>query len=581
MKHKQFFIGLFLWIVCYLLLEATGKYHFYYVEQFQLFRLAPDYFQDKFLQVGGLAYLLGEFITQFFRLPHVGAALTSLLLTIVALRTRNLMHCLTDRGELFLLYLLPAICLLFNQYDYNEYLSGTVAYVIAIGALLEWERITLLQTPLLTGLLSLLLYGLIGPASFLFSLALCVIGPVTASRGLLCGVVSLVVSALATASSVWFCWVSDYRFAFLPDAYYHPKLEPAAIVYAAWWMLPLVLLITLALKRIPMHARRGVRIIGYVLQTVLVGAILYKGLPLYVDAKNYLMKELDYYTRTEQWDRLVNRLSKQPIKNFLYLNYLNLALMEKGSLCTDMFAYNQRGPQSLLVPWNKSAQVSILSSDIYYLIGEIGLSQQMAFEALIGAENPRNYQRLIQTNLIYGQYKVAEKYIRRLEESLFYRDWARQYKQFLYRDDRVEADPLLGTKRRGLPAENSLSRLQDVQSDLLARAERLPDHKTILEFAGANLLLAKNLSSFEAILQQYYGTPVLPSLPRAFQEAVVILAESDPALATRYAIPEALLQRFAEFKQVYLQNKNHPQLPLLIRKTFGSNYWTYYLFTNI
>lgn len=129
---------------------------------------------------------------------------------------------------------------------------------------------------------------------------------------------------------------------------------------------------------------------------------------------------MDYYARSGQWDEII-RHCHGPIKNYLYLTYLNRALAEKGELADRMFAFDQHGPQGLLASWNKTFTVSTLLSDAYFTLGEIALSQEMAFEGyvtVIGAGNPRNLQRLVQTNLIYGTYPIAEKYIRILEKHM-------------------------------------------------------------------------------------------------------------------------------------------------------------------
>ena len=106
-------------------------------------------------------------------------------------------------------------------------------------------------------------------------------------------------------------------------------------------------------------------------------------------------------------------------------------------------------------------------------------SQEMAFEAnvsVIGAGSPRCLMRLVQTNLIFGTYPIAEKYIRLLEQMPVYRDWAKQHRAFLYNDAAVEADPLLGLKRRGLPKESDLAGIHGLEHDLLLRAEQQPEH---------------------------------------------------------------------------------------------------------
>lgn len=139
MKLKQLFVALLTWIVFFFLLETTGRYHFYYVEQFQLFRFASDYVLGQLAQVGGVAHLAGAFLTQFFVLPYAGALIISLLLTGITLSLRSIFQQISGKKHLFLLEYVIAICLLFTQYDYNYYLSGLVSYLFVTIAWVIWQ----------------------------------------------------------------------------------------------------------------------------------------------------------------------------------------------------------------------------------------------------------------------------------------------------------------------------------------------------------------------------------------------------------------------------------------------------------
>ena len=70
--------------------------------------------------------------------------------------------------------------------------------------------------------------------------------------------------------------------------------------------------------------------------------------------------------------------------------HLNMALANKGELSDKMFNFDQRGPQGLLVQWNKSENISCMLSDIYFTMGATASSQEMSFEgmrALIAEDN--------------------------------------------------------------------------------------------------------------------------------------------------------------------------------------------------
>ena len=117
-------------------------------------------------------------------------------------------------------------------------------------------------------------------------------------------------------------------------------------------------------------------------QSILILSLCWVAIPRYNDQKAYPLKVLDYYARTGQWDEII-RHCHGPIKNYLYLTYLNRALAEKGELADRMFAFDQHGPQGLLASWNKTFTVSTLLSDAYFTLGEIALSQEMAFEGYV------------------------------------------------------------------------------------------------------------------------------------------------------------------------------------------------------
>ena len=88
--------------------------------------------------------------------------------------------------------------------------------------------------------------------------------------------------------------------------------------------------------------------------------------------------------------------------------------------------------------------------DVYYTMGYVNLSQVSAFEAQESVDNksPYLWQRLVDTNIENGAYVVAEKYIKKLETTLAYRDWAHERRRFLYNDIAVLQNPVLGKKRK-------------------------------------------------------------------------------------------------------------------------------------
>ena len=583
MKYIRLMAGIACFVVTAVFLQVTNSFHFYYIEQLQLFRYAADYWITQLSEVGGVAALLGEGLTQYFAYPYVGPVVIAALLTGVFGWTAAILRQLQPKREPWLLALLPALALLLIQFDFNYLLKGTVAFVGMELALFAWMRV---QRPGLRGISALFgvlfLYLTLGPIAGLFAVCTLLIDLCTrrGKRAYIFDLFAIALFALLAGLAVELSWVRNAAFAWTAQAYYHPILSPKPVIYFAWICLPVALLLTALWPAQTVLSVRRQWIEGLV-QVALFAALCYVAIPRYAHREAYPLKQLDYANRQGNWDEVL-RLSQGPIQNYLYLNYLNRALAEKGVLGDQAFAFNQHGPQGLMVGWDKTFSVSLLLSDVYFTLGEIALSQEMAFEAnvsVIGAGSPRCLMRLVQTNLIFGAYPIAEKYLRLLEQMPVYREWARQHRTFLYNDAAVEADPLLGMKRRGLPTASDLAGIYGLEHDLLLRAKQLPEYALPIQFVGVQRLLAKDLQGFQALLDTYYGTPALPTLPVSFQEAVIMLTERQPERWSYYQVSPAVTTRYGEYRNLVLQNRGNSQLPLLIQRYFGSTYWAYFLLT--
>ena len=172
MRYKQILLGLILFVLLGGFLQITGKFHFFYIEQLQLFQFSEDYLADKISSPGGLSLIIGEFLTQFFITPYAGPFIIAAILTSIGLTMREIILQINPNKELFLLYLLPVLFLLLIQYDFNYLVQGTIAFLFCLISLNAWMRIkdpcyrlsaALVITPLL--------FWIGGPIAGLFSLS--------------------------------------------------------------------------------------------------------------------------------------------------------------------------------------------------------------------------------------------------------------------------------------------------------------------------------------------------------------------------------------------------------------------------
>lgn len=215
-------------------------------------------------------------------------------------------------------------------------------------------------------------------------------------------------------------------------------------------------------------------------------------LPQHINKDNEVFKELNYWARHEHWDQIIERCNQIPMTNLLHQNYLNLAFAEKEILNEKIHNYPNMGIQSLLFTGGRTPYLSAMLSDIYYSMGHIAFSRRYAFEANESAGNysPKLLKRLVQTSLIYGENKLALKYIGILEKTLFYKKWAKKQRYML---EKGTEDSNLSNKRKCLFPDNRFSGSKGLDKDLEEIIKSNPNHQATAQYLEAIRLFIGNI----------------------------------------------------------------------------------------
>ena len=116
MKHsgKIFWLVVFAAILLYLQMECCDSLT--YLEQMQLFLFTSDYASEVIRQPSGMAVYVSRFLTQFFCLPWIGAAIVAALLTLVGVLFQQVLKSIVKPGNVLLsasFALLPVCGLLY------------------------------------------------------------------------------------------------------------------------------------------------------------------------------------------------------------------------------------------------------------------------------------------------------------------------------------------------------------------------------------------------------------------------------------------------------------------------------------
>lgn len=560
MKKIQKYTSLLFWgvvfIILALFLQKKGEFHFFYIEQWNLFLYDRLYITSTLLQPGGLCRLLANFGIQYFIHPHAGAIISAVIFVAIGILCSLIFKKLTSK-RFYIISLLPVISLLYMHLNISYSYSGTIAYAIMLGfiyihLLFKSTNIRFIYDLIAT----IVLFGIGGPVALLYGIVVFLIEIFQNIRKCYLFLFPIALTLFLALLGMRYAWAGEYRFILSPEGYFAFDLKPGNAIYISWFCLPISMIAAILFAKIP--NKKILNILSLGIQVIALGCFMF-GIKSFFTSSQENYKELDYYMRTEQWDSVLQRCRTMNMNNFLYHCFANVALAEKGELAEHLFEYPQRGLQSIYPSWDRTPHVSLLLNDAYFSMGLIAFSQRIAFEANIRASNrnPRLLKRLVQTNLIMGAYPVAEKYISILEKTHYYKEWATQQRRFLNNDEAIEKDPLLGNKRKCITSDRFIAK-NGVDKDLIDIAKANPNHRATIQYVGAIYLLIKDLDSFKNILD-FYGTDILPELPKSFAEAVFLYGDENPATWEKYNIKENLIKQHSNYK------------------TPGS-YWNYYFY---
>jgi len=278
----------------------------------------------------------------------------------------------------------------------------------------------------------------------------------------------------------------------------------------------------------------------------------------------------------QDWNKIISSYQDDSL-SFSYdgLARLNLALNETGQLVDKAFCYTQAGFGGLLPEWRHNQQTGELLSDIYFSIGHTAMAQRMAFETHMlddGKYSQAMMLRLIQTNLIYGAYPVAQKYIQILKQDRKTASAAKAYERFLGDDQAVADDPVLGPRKAALPQQDFLAITRGIDQDLRDIIHTDPSNTKAVEFLGMIYLLDCDFDGFRSFLDEFYGTEALPELHGAFAEAACLMSELERGYWTTVGVKNSVHKQYLDFLK-RLENR-------LDLSRYSQTFWYYVMSVN-
>lgn len=555
-------------------------------EQYQMFLFDTGYFLKRIVLPGGLADYISEFLVQFYYMPVLGGAIIALLLMGIQTAVWGLMKQYGARHDFpgYLLSFLPSIALWCAMGDQNVLLSFVVAL---FGALvIGWihnrfhNRLVKVVFELVS---TALVYWLLGPVVFLYAVLMIgdtlknakQKGNVFSGIGYsVCILVLTIAWILLTTQTLQY---PLYRiFAGLNYYRYPGAISPLPFVVMVWAVvIPFLGMIPCRQKSLQKLQQSKVVI---VLSYVLVIVASWFGIKASFDEMTYELIDYDFLVRTEQWDKIIEKAEKKPATTPLSVSCVNLALSQKGMLADRLFEFYQNGGEGLFPTFTRDMISPVSTAEIFFRLGMVNDAERYMFEAQEAIPNYRKSARLtrriIECDIINGNYKVAAKLLRRLQKTLFYSNWANQTMALLGNEKAINRHPIYGKLRKYREKKQDFL-FSDREMDQMLGLLFLNDNhnKMAYEYLMCYELLQRDMEKF----MQYYplGRFVgYDHIPRTFQEILIgnwMKTHSDPRTIP-YSVDAQNVNNTLNFIQLYMQNPKDPQLG---QQPYVSNAWHY------
>lgn len=564
-----------IFILIGIFLQYQYAYFFFYQEQQQLFLLTKQYAWDTIFVPGGMASYIAGFLRQFYLLTGGGAFLTSMLLVGIGGIGSNLLCHFSGKHKLWMnvISLLPVMGLLILHTSLSYRLSGTIALLMC---LVGWQIYLSFSTVRYRWLLGVsllsILYLLGGSIYSLFVLGLIVLEWVfNVKSRLRTTIIYLASSFCWVIISLFMHWTGDVEQIVLPDAYYEFS-EGVNWLYYIWGFYLFSLFGGYWLRKKNFSLKWSI-----FLSVVLLGISFYF-IPRMQSKIQLYTYERDWYLRNHQWEQIIKTF-RNDLASVQTLNVLNLALACRDELGDKMFSYPQDGAKTLLATWDNSLMSALICSDICYQVGDIASAQKFAFEGFVTSTNGnvRLLQRLVETNIIFGSYQVAEKYIALLEKTLFYKTWASEQRSYLT-DAAVGSNSEYASKRLSLQGQGTYAVSSNFVQTLKQLIDNDPQNTLAFQYLSGFLLLNRNLTAFRELYDMYYHTDVWPELSLSQQQAVVALEQDSPGNWAKMGVSLATEQVYGAFAQDLADKRGYINFVEEIAKNHGNTYWFYLLF---
>lgn len=556
--------------------------HLHYFEQVQMFLFTKAYFFDVAPVPGGLVDYVGRFLTQFFGNTWVGSAVWALLFGgVFWLSAKNILGDKNDFRALFLL--LPIRYLWIFACDENAMPGTWLALIVVLATAILTKKMLskcegrMYWTALtLAAIIAPVLYMIAGPLAVVYVVSIALF---ELMRGRLTAPIVLTLVAIATPIAMHphfsigmknLLWgVHYFRFA---------DIMPAHLWVAVALMIALEIVFA---EKTPFFGKSSnfTRLPYALAAFVLVVLLVFLGVKKNYRPNTEAVMQYDEWGAKEQWNEILESSKKRmPIYPGSVAN-INLALIMTGQAGDHLFDYYQPGVHALL-PYNKVNFPRPMScSDIFFKVGWTNLSLRFAFEAKEALadhdKSARAYMRLAECHIVRRQYDLAKKYLHALENTLLYKDWAKDMIRLIDTPLAVAENQQYGQMQLAQVKDDYFFSADEMKAMLANYCATTAHNRVAIDYLLALCLIDKDLDLFEDVFKLSRFVNGGGRIPVLYQQALALqwTKKHDTLNGIPYQLDQMVVNDMDAFISSY-----ETVSPQNMQKRFGKTFWYYYMF---
>lgn len=580
--RKNIIFYFILFTVSFLYLQLFGKGIFFYHENKSLFIFTLDYLEKNLSKPGGFLKYAADFIIQFYYINFFGSFINSLAVTSLALLSNSIVKRVYHFQTLTLpLILLLPIGIIICQADYRYNILHSLGLLMSFSLFLfSIKPIT--RSLRIVFLLSLPLFYYISGTYAILNIGIYLIYAITSTdrkKTLLFAGLQMIVLAVTIVLSSKVVFLKPIRTLTGYPLVFN-EYGRITIPMLSLYIMSIIFPAIVKISQMSLFGKLK-KIIEPGLVVILFSALVFFLFRQYNPVFEKVMKTEKFFLNN-QFDKVISEHEQRGSSNIVEQFYYNLALSEKGRLCDRMFFGRQdAGPMSLSLGGNREQASRIMH--YYFALGLVNEARHLAFELMVNyGYTPENLKMLIKTELINGNYRVAERYINVLKRTFRYRSEAHRFEKFLTNTEMVKKDPELGEKSTLMPREDFFIHTEDAMNiDLLIRSN--PLNRKAFEYKMARLMLEKDIIGIaeEAKNLKKKG---YSSIPRHICEALAAYrnyTDSIPDIKG-LVLPPDTYERFRSYVQnVNSKRGDKVKIEESLSKKERNTFWYYLQFGKI